>query len=317
MLVYICSNYSYPDLLRQTPGNKGEWEGIQFTFEEVAECDFVVVINHSKKDIKVKCRKGGKILLIQEPPYERNNYLKLHFRFYDTIISGFKNPGAYEMLNKQAALPWHIDKTYDELSRLTIDQQGVKKDTISFITSNSNIYPEHTVRLNFIEYMKSQSFNFDLFGRGFQPISNKFEGIYPYKYTIAAENYIGKDYFTEKIIDAFLSLSMPVYYGCPNITDYFPAEAMILVDMNKPGESLEKIKEAIATKAWDKNKDAILHAKELVLNKYQLFPMLQEVIKNKLKTTEKVSYEKVFLPHSGLTRVEHLKKKVKTYFFKK
>jgi hypothetical protein len=315
MLVYICSNYSYPDLLRQTPGGKGRWGDLQFTFEEVEECDFVIVINHPTKDIRIKCRRNGKILLIQEPPYERNDYFRLHFRFYDTIISGFTDKGSSQMLNTQPALPWHIDKSFDELSGLTV--QGSKKDAVSFITSNSNIYPQHTVRLNFIDYMKSQSFDFDLYGRGFQPIANKFEGIYPYKYTIAAENYLGRDYFTEKIIDAFLSLSMPVYYGCPNITDYFPKESMILVNMNKPEESLEKIKEAIAGKAWDKNKEAIQHARDLVLNKYQFFPMLAGIIEDKLLTTDKVIYEKIGLPQSGLTPVERLKKKIKTAFFKK
>ena len=165
--------------------------------------------------------------------------------------------------------------------------------------------------------MKSQAFEFDLFGRGFQPIENKFNGINPYKYTIAAENYIDKDYFTEKIIDAFLSLSMPIYYGCPNITDYFPKESMIRVDLNNREESLEKIKEAVATKLWDKNKEAIVYAKELILNKYQLFPMLAGVIRNIAATQPKITYEKVMIPHSGLTRGENFKKELKARFFKK
>lgn len=317
MLVSVRRNYEYPNLLRQTPNFKGEWDGIQFTFEEVEECDFLVVINRSEKDICVKCRKGGKILLIQEPPYERNNYFKMSFRFYDTIISGFKDVGNFKMLNTQAALPWHINKTYDELAELKVDKSFPKMDKVSFITSNSNIYPEHAVRLNFIDFMKKESFDFDLYGRGFQPIQDKFDGIYPYKYSIAAENYIGKDYFTEKIIDAFLSLTMPIYYGCPNITDYFPKESMILVDMNKPKESLEKIKEAVATKLWDKNKDAIMHARDLVLNKYQLFPMLHDIIKNTMPEHATATYEKIRIPQTGLTRMESFKKEIKKRLFKK
>lgn len=314
MLVYIHSNYNYPNLLRQTPNSKGEWEGIQFTYEDVDECDYILVINYPTKDINVRCRKGGKILLMQEPPYERNNYFKLYFRFFDTIISGFKNNDTFKILNIQAALPWHVNKSYNELSDLSFDKIIEKKDSVTFITSNNNIYPEHKVRLNFIEYMKEKSFDFDLFGRGVQPIEDKFEGIYPYKYCIAAENYIGKDYFTEKIIDAFLSWSMPIYYGCPNITDYFPAESMIIVDLNKPQEAIEKIQEAIANKLWDKNIDAIKQARELVLNKYQLFPMLHGLIKNNLASPNSVKYENVFLPLSGLTKIERIKKKIREVF---
>lgn len=311
MLVLIKRNYEFPDLFRQTPGSKGKWGNIQFTHDDVKECDYVVVLNSPANNIKVKCRKDGQILIIQEPPYERNSYLKLHFRFYAIIISAFKSTDNTRILNAQAALPWHINKTYDELLVLPIEDMNGKKDSVSFITGSGNIYPEHKVRLDFIEYMKAQAFHFDLFGRGFRLIEDKFEGIYPYKYTIAAENYIGKDYFTEKISDVFLSWSMPIYYGCPNITDYFPAESMILVDLNKPMEALEKIKYAIENKLWDKNIEAIKRSRELVLNKYQLFPMIGDLIKDKFFDTEPVTLERVFLPHSGLTRIERTKEKIK------
>jgi hypothetical protein len=313
MLVLLLRNYEYPDLFRQTPGSKGKWGDMQFTSNEVKECDYVVVLNHPIKNIKVICRKGARILVVQEPPYEKNNFFKFHFRFYDTIISGFKKMNSFKILNTQAALPWHVNKTYDELSDLSLDKIIAKNDKVSFVTSNSNINPPHQLRLNFIEYMKAQAFDFALYGRGFQPLDDKFDGIYPYKYTIAAENFISNDYFTEKIIDAFLSWSMPVYYGCPNITDYFPAESMILVDLKNPKEALEKIKNAIENKLWDKNIDAIRQARELALNKYQLFPMLHDLIKNEpAYHSEKL--EKTFLPYSGLTRVESIKKKIKIFF---
>ena len=316
MLVYVQNNYTYPNLLRQTPGFGGKWKDIQFTFDDREQADLIIVINHPTKDIDMTCKKGGKILLIQEPPYERNRYLKLHFRFYDLIVSGFPKSPGFNMLNKQAALPWHVDMSYDELSALSIKNSKDKQDHASFITSNSNIYPEHKTRLDFIDYMKQQSFAFDLFGRGFNPIGNKLEGLLPYKYAIAAENYIANDYFTEKIIDAFLAFSMPIYYGCPNIHTYFPPEAVLVVDLNKPQESLEKIKEAIANKRWDKNKEAIIHARELILNKYQFFPAMYELIQTDLSIQNK-AYKKVHIPHSGLTDFEKLKKKLRNTFLKK
>ncbi len=312
MLVYIHSNYSYPDLLRQTPDSNGVWEGIQFTFNEVDECDYIVVINHPTKDIKVKCRKGGRILLIQEPPYERNNYLTPYFRYFDKIICAFdQNTG--NILNNQAALPWHINKTFDELSELTFNKQK-KNDRVSFITSNKNFYPEHTIRLNFIKFMNDQSFDFDLFGSGFKPLKDKFDGIFDYKYTLAAENYIAKDYFTEKIIDAFLSWTMPIYYGCTNITNYFPPESMIQVDLKNPQVALAKIKYAITNKLWDKNIEAIKEARDLVLNKYQFFPMFHNLLKNNAEITDSSKYVKVFIPISGLSKMEQLKKTIRDTF---
>ncbi|MBK9590965.1 MAG: hypothetical protein IPO32_05465 [Crocinitomicaceae bacterium] len=77
------------------------------------------------------------------------------------------------------------------------------------------------MRLEFIDYLKENSFDFDLFGRGFNPIEGKLEGLAEFKYSIAIENYSGPDYWTEKIQDAYLSWCMPIYYGCPNLEKYF------------------------------------------------------------------------------------------------
>jgi hypothetical protein len=44
---------------------------------------------------------------------------------------------------------------------------------------------------------------------------------------IAAENSQQRNYFTEKIIDCFASKTIPIYYGCPNIGDWFNMDGII------------------------------------------------------------------------------------------
>lgn len=279
MLVYVHSNYNYPNLLRQTPFLNGVWDDIQFTFDEVDECDYIVVINHPTKDIKVKCRKGGRILLIQEPPYERNSYLIPYFSYFDVILTGFDKKYSSKILNMQAALPWLIDKNYQQLVKLPPPSLDQKSDRLSWITSNSNVNPGHVPRLNFLERIKQADLNFDLFGRGIRHIDNKFDALYPYKYTLAVENYSDRNYWTEKISDAYLSWTMPVYYGCQNIEDFFPENSFIKIDIHKPEEAIEIIKKCIADKKFDKNINAIKVARELVLNKYQFFPAMTDLMK--------------------------------------
>lgn len=309
MIVQIHRNYEFPDLLRQTPGNSGQWGDFKFTYEHTDKADFILVLNRPLKDINTKCLKGGKIVMMQEPPYEKNRYFKLHFRFYDHIISGFKSDNQFKIINAQAALPWHVNKTYDELVAMPVNHQ--KQDKVSWITSNNLLFPQHKVRLDFVDYLKKNNYPFDLFGRGFQPIADKFDGIAPYKYSIAAENYIDQDYFTEKIIDVYLSWSMPIYAGCTNITHYFPAESLIQIDLNDHQASMEKIEYAVKNRLWDKNIEAIRHARELILNKYQLFPMMTEFMTGQLKNMQTNKYQSTFIPASGLTRTEELKKKVR------
>ncbi len=310
MLVYISANYSYPNLLRQTPNNKGLWDGIQFTLDKPDQCDFVVVINQPLKDINIKCRKGGKILLIQEPPYERNNYLKDYFPFFDKIICGFDKRSSTKIVNDQAALPWHVNKNYEQLINLRyIDSEKMNK--ISWVTSNSNVNPGHEPRLQFMKIMKQTDLEVDVFGRGIKPIDDKFDGIYPYQYTLAIENYSEENYWTEKIADAFLCYTMPIYYGCENIEDFFPQESFIKIDIHKPAEAIETIRDALKNDLWKKNIKAITEARNLVLNKYQLFPYIKGLIA-KMDCNEK--YISTCIPENPNSRKKIIVEKIKKIF---
>lgn len=44
---------------------------------------------------------------------------------------------------------------------------------------------------------------------------------------IAIENTAHNNYFTEKIIDCFLFKTVPIYYGCPNINEFFNPNGII------------------------------------------------------------------------------------------
>ena len=61
---------------------------------------------------------------------------------------------------------------------------------------------------------------------------------------------------------------MPIYYGCPNIEKYFPKEAMIKIDIEKPQEAIKIIRKAIEDNLWEKNFDAVVKARNIVLNKF-------------------------------------------------
>lgn len=49
-------------------------------------------------------------------------------------------------------------------------------------------------------------------------------------YHICIENTSHENYFTEKIIDCFLFRTIPIYFGCPNIVDYFDTRGIVRFD---------------------------------------------------------------------------------------
>jgi hypothetical protein len=47
---------------------------------------------------------------------------------------------------------------------------------------------------------------------------------------ICVENSKNQNYFTEKIVDALITKTIPLYYGCPNIEDYFDKRGFFTFD---------------------------------------------------------------------------------------
>ena len=54
--------------------------------------------------------------------------------------------------------------------------------------------------------------------------STKLETFAAYRFTLAFENAIGREYITEKFFDPLLAGSVPVYLGAPNIGDFAPGD---------------------------------------------------------------------------------------------
>jgi hypothetical protein len=60
--------------------------------------------------------------------------------------------------------------------------------------------------------------------------SSKIEIFETYMFSIVIENSRQIHYFTEKIIDCLLTKTIPIYYGCPNISDYFDTSGWIILE---------------------------------------------------------------------------------------
>jgi hypothetical protein len=68
----------------------------------------------------------------------------------------------------------------------------------------------------------------DLFGNGSpNPVEFKEEALCDYMFTIVIENISDDNYFTEKIVDPMLVGTVPVYWGCPNIDDFFDPNGIL------------------------------------------------------------------------------------------
>lgn len=100
-----------------------------------------------------------------------------------------------------------------------------KTKNISFIYSYKEWNAGHRFRHNLANHIKDMGVDF--YGSGTQtPLDFKIDGLKDYRYSIIMENSQEDDYFTEKLLDCFLTGTIPIYYGTKNIGEYFNREGM-------------------------------------------------------------------------------------------
>lgn len=52
----------------------------------------------------------------------------------------------------------------------------------------------------------------------------------PFQFSIVVENSRQDNYFTEKLLDCFLCKTIPIYWGCPNIGDFFSLDGILVIN---------------------------------------------------------------------------------------
>lgn len=85
----------------------------------------------------------------------------------------------------------------------------------------------------------------DLFGDGSShPVKYKEEALVDYQFSITIENSRSKYYYTEKLLDCFAVGTIPIYWGCKNIDEYFDGRGILKFnDLNELAEIFNHINE--------------------------------------------------------------------------
>lgn len=100
----------------------------------------------------------------------------------------------------------------------------------SLIASGKRSEEGHVLRHETVEWVRAEGLDVDVMGRGYQPFKAKPDGLAPYRYSVVIENVRERNYFTEKLIDALMCRTVPIYWGCPNIADFMDTSGMILCE---------------------------------------------------------------------------------------
>ena len=296
-LIKVISPLSPGWLEHQIPTKAKSWGECTFTFDQnCSNYDWLVVyedlgpaqgLRKNERSEKLGCQNENTILFTSEPDsikYYGDSFVKQFGHIFTSQRDwALSHP---VKIYTQPSLAWMIgvshhnaNLTFEETLKLNIEN---KSKEISLIMSNKTMgHTMHKSRFNCLSYLSGKIKPISIFGRtpNALPLNDKKDALTPFKYTIALENHKSEHHWTEKIADAFIAGTLPFYDGATNINSYFPPESFIQIDMTNPSQSLDIINEALDNKEYEKRKEAILHSRELVIKKYNLFAVVNDYIR--------------------------------------
>jgi len=275
-------------LLRQTPALNGMSKCGKYRFyinENIEDPDFWIVVNKAIRK-KESCRVAPEntILALSEPK-SVVNYPKIYRDQFAMVCSCQENLKHRNVVYTPALLPWFIGCRknngkpeytidYDFLANTPIPE---KTKLISVITSNKTFTQGHQDRIRFVEKLKNHyGDKLDVYGQGFNSFDDKWDALAPYKYHIAIENSSAKYYWTEKISDCYLAGTFPIYYGCTNLDEYFPANSYQPIDIHRFDDSVKIIDRIIAHDEYEKRTELLKECKRLVMDDYNMLNLLAQ-----------------------------------------
>ncbi|QJE73655.1 hypothetical protein HHL28_11630 [Aerophototrophica crusticola] len=267
MLVRLIRNYPDPGWRAQCPGGTGTLGGITFTDAPVAECDAVIICNHSPEDVELRCPPANVWSVVQEPWWPGSTEWITRANAGIGRIYSHHPVRQAPWRRSHPALPWHVGRSWDALHGM---EPPDKADAISMIVSKASFYRGHRKRLDFADALSADLL--ERYGKGVRPVADKWDALAPLRYSVAVENSASPDYWTEKVADCWLAWTLPFYAGCPNLPDYVPPESFIRIDLSDPGGAESLMREAVASGQWHRRLEAIAEARRQVLARWAFFP---------------------------------------------
>lgn len=112
-------------------------------------------------------------------------------------------------------------------------------------------------------------------------LTDLWDGIKDYRYSLAFETSYQPGYFC-KLYDPILAGCMPIYWGCPDLENYLPKNSFYRVDLRKDIYTVcDEIIEIINSDLREQHLDELQAAKELLLDKWNIWNVIYEEIVKK------------------------------------
>jgi hypothetical protein len=278
---------------RQLPGADAVWGRCRFLFDpEARDYDWLVVYDdlppftserRSLREEVLACPRQHTLLVTTEPSSIKA-YGNAYVAQFGCVLTS-QEPWALphpDRIYSQPGLRWFYGIGSDHLlpyAQLAEMRTPDKSRDVSMVWSGKKErHTWHRRRYEFMRRIREALPGLDVYGRGVRPLDDKAEALDAYRYHIAIENHVSPHHWTEKLADPFLGFALPFYYGCPNVTEYFPEQSLIRIDIEDFDAALATIRDAIAANEYEKRLPHIVEARRRVLEEYNFMAVVAREI---------------------------------------
>ncbi|MDR1580406.1 MAG: hypothetical protein LBS35_08615 [Synergistaceae bacterium] len=252
---------------------EGTARGGSIVFRRDENSDWLVGV----PPVPTRVPRERRILFLMEPPMI-NEYELRFIRQFGVVVSPYSIEGyTGRIVLDNPCLGWSAG-----LNPSDNFEDCPKTKEISVVSSLKKKRYGHRKRVVFLhELMKRYGKRMDYFGRDFAPVKNKFDAIAPYKYHIAIENCNLVNYWTEKLTDAWMAWSLPIYCGDPSILRKVPDPMGIeVIDISDVPSSMRHIDYILKEDIYSSRRDAIAMCREWAVKKSNIAERVCEIIES-------------------------------------
>lgn len=241
------------------------------------ECDFWIIWGGiGANSEKVTCPPEN-VIYITDEVHELRTFNQSFLEQFAAILTYRTDIKHQQVIITEHELnTWLIDKDYDTLAA---NQLIKKSKKLSVVCSDLTWLPGHKSRFAFVNKLIGHfKDKIDVYGRGFNFVNDKYDALAPYKYSVAIENTSAHGYFTEKIADCYLTDTMPLYYGCPNIANYFDLNSFLSLDLSDFKKSIADIERLLEEDPYETLLPLLKIQKNKYLTDYHIFSKLPFIL---------------------------------------
>jgi hypothetical protein len=319
-----------------TEDGRGTMRGGEILFlknlDAAESADWLFVSDKPYAAFPTNIPKERRVVFLMEPPAIRK-YSMCYLNQFGIVVSPYEikdysgrviisNPClgwfAGRSTGKTEHLDWfaetdemnHSVFSFEKLQNVREYKYLAKNKTISIVISLKNMCKGHAKRLAFLKALKARyGSKIDYYGRGFNTIGDKLDAIAPYKYHIAIENSRIENYWTEKLADAWIGWSLPIYCGDPTLRDRIPDPLGIeIIDIDDISSSLKKIDDILKKDDYGSRIEAIRKCRDWVITESNPYEKVSRIIESADISTigiSKLDSQELLMPPINRHRINY------------